>query len=103
MQMTDGEICREYRLAKNKREQIRILAELNCTDERSIIDILLRGGEKVRLIPFTGGRKAERDLTDEEYKLVLYRYLDILDKKIAKAEKEYRLALGLLKSFWEEM
>ena len=102
MEMTDGEICREYRLAKNKEKQIRILADLNRSDQQSIINILTNGGEKVRFIPSSVGRKTTKDLTSEKYKLLLYRRLDVLDRKIAKAEKEYRQIIEALRIFWNE-
>lgn len=46
--MTNEEICRSYRMAKRKRDQIQILAELNATDADTIKDILKEGGEYVR-------------------------------------------------------
>ena len=102
MEMTDGEICQEYRLAKNKEEQIRILADLNRSDQQSIINILISGGENVRFSPSSGGRRITKDLTGEKYKLLLYRRLDVLDNKIAKAEKEYRQIIEALRIFWSE-
>lgn len=47
MFMSEEEICREYHTARDRRKQIQILADLNTTDRKSIIEILLRGGEKV--------------------------------------------------------
>lgn len=44
MEMTDGQICREYKSAKNKRVQIRILADLNQTSQEVIIKILKENG-----------------------------------------------------------
>ena len=40
--MTEREICRSYHNAKNKAQQIRILAELNAVDSLEIIKILSR-------------------------------------------------------------
>lgn len=40
MQMTPGEIRRDYRLAANKDAQIGILADLNCTTKDNIRKIL---------------------------------------------------------------
>ena len=42
--MTDEEICRDYRQAKDQREQIRILAELNLCKPKEIAEILVAGG-----------------------------------------------------------
>ena len=44
MQMTKGEITANYRQAKNKMEQMKILAELNTTDVQTIYDIIVEGG-----------------------------------------------------------
>ncbi len=45
MEMTNEEICRSYRLAKNKNEQVLRLADLNLCDKKTILDILTEGGE----------------------------------------------------------
>lgn len=42
MVMSESEIVREYRTAKNKPKQIKVLAELNAVKEEWIKDILLR-------------------------------------------------------------
>ena len=44
MWMTDGEIVRSYKNAQRERNQVRILADLNCTDKETIIRILIAGG-----------------------------------------------------------
>ena len=43
--MTEFDICQMYRQAKDKREQIKILAELNATYPSRIIKILSKNGE----------------------------------------------------------
>lgn len=45
--MSPEEICREYREAKNKRQQISILADQNVTTKAHIIKILAENGENV--------------------------------------------------------
>ena len=45
--MTKEEICRDYRLAANKREQIKVLADLNACTKQQIADILIEGGQEV--------------------------------------------------------
>lgn len=47
MYMSNGEICREYRWARNQDEQIKILSELNVTDLIEIILILYENGEQL--------------------------------------------------------
>ena len=49
MDLDKGEICRNYRHAKYKSEQIQILAELYAIDRAEVIDILINEGEKVRM------------------------------------------------------
>lgn len=45
--MTKEEICRDYRLAANKREQIKVLADLNACTKQQIADILIEDGQEV--------------------------------------------------------
>lgn len=40
MEMSIREICESYRLAKNRKEQIEVLADLNACDKKVIIAIL---------------------------------------------------------------
>ena len=54
MQMTPGEITRRYRESKNKSEQIKVLAELNCCDKAEIEKILKAAGHE---LPQPRGRK----------------------------------------------
>ena len=42
--MSDAEIASEYRQAKKKQSQIHILADLNGTDTKTIVEILTREG-----------------------------------------------------------
>lgn len=97
MEMTESEICRNYRLAKNRSEQLQILAELNVTSRAEIIGILIRGGERVRLAIPTKGKPRTREMTDGEYCNALFRYMDTLDIKIAKLENEYRDVVAVIR------
>ncbi len=45
--MNEHEICTMYREAKNKNQQIQILAELNGTKQLEIIKVLLINGEEL--------------------------------------------------------
>ena len=47
MVMTKGDIIQEYKQAKNRREQITILADQNLVSEQDIVDILQAGGCEV--------------------------------------------------------
>jgi len=67
--MTNNEICRNYRAAKNKPEQIKILADMNCTSVDEIKKILIAGGEAVEQLPKTNrGKKKEEKAGNDEIK-----------------------------------
>lgn len=79
--MTESEICRLYRTAKNRSKQLIILTELTGKSKAEIIAILLKREEKVM----------ERDIKQ------LYKRLDALEEQIAEREREYTViarALG---------
>lgn len=101
--MTDGEICRNYHGAKNRSEQIQILADLNCTGRDEIIRILIKNGERVRIPLPTRGKPRKQEMTDKEYCAALFKRLDMLDVKIAKLENEYREIVAVLKGVEEMM
>lgn len=71
MVMTEADICREYRTAKAPGKQIQILADLNGTDRKSILEILQRNGEKLdgRLVKGNGGRQAAAPKAEEEERI----------------------------------
>lgn len=72
--MTEREICIMYREAKNQKNQLQILAELNGTSRYEVIRILIKNGEK--LLPDVIGQ--------------LYKRLNALEKQISEREGEYR-------------
>jgi hypothetical protein len=47
MTMTPEEICRAYRLAKNKANELTVLADLNQCGRKEILAILEAGGDKI--------------------------------------------------------
>lgn len=100
MKIDKGEICRNYRYAKNKAEQVQILAELNAIDRGKVIDILIQGGEKVRIpVPGKKSRCIVNEMTDEQYIKVLSKRLDVLDGKIRPLEREYREIIKVMESY----
>lgn len=63
MEMTNEEIVRSYRQAKDPREQITILSELNLCGTARIIEILIEGGvdpETLPKIKMTRAPRADR-------------------------------------------
>lgn len=71
--MTEREICSDYRNAKDRNEQITVLAELNGIGRIDIIRILRKNGERL-----TSRVKGQ-----------LERRLETLDRNIARMEQEY--------------
>ena len=65
MQMTQQEIVTSFREAKDKKEQIKILSQLNVCSEEEIRSILIKGGIDGRALP-RKRRKAEFKLEDEK-------------------------------------
>ena len=97
MEFDKGEICRNYRYAKNKVEQVQILAELNAVERKTVIDILTAAGEKVR-IPIEGRTKktSVQEMTDRQYTKAVTRRLEILEDKIRPLEREYKELVAVL-------
>lgn len=65
MHMTESEIVRNYREAKNKREQVTILSDLNSCEKEEIIEILLRNGVDQKELP---RKRKPRKKPEEERK-----------------------------------
>ena len=72
MQMTEGEIRRDYASAKNKNMQIGILADLNCCSRKKIMEIL--------------GVQPRKRMTEKQ----MFEELDRLDEAIKDLEKQYK-------------
>ena len=66
--MSEGEIVRDYRMAKKKREQISILAELNDCSKEQIRKILVQGGIPETDLPSKPGRRraAETEVFNQQ-------------------------------------
>ena len=100
MKIDKKEICRDYRHAKYKSEQVQILSELYAIDRGKVIDILIQGGEKVRIpVPGAKSRCVVNEMTDEQYIKALFKRLDVLDGKIRPLEREYREIIKVLESY----
>ena len=48
--LTDGEVIASFRQAKNKKEQVGILADLQCCSRNDILDLLYSYGEDISMI-----------------------------------------------------
>ena len=79
--MTDGEICRSFLLARNRRKQIRVLSDLTLKSPEQIREVLRAGGidpltpaPKPKKIPHTEGLGQMAALPADIRKEVLYEY-----------------------------
>lgn len=92
--MTDFDICKEYREAKNPSAQLKILAQLNCCSEKDILDILKRNNEPLRKRTYTtkkeSAEKAEekdKEIPNFIYALAMER-LHVIDDEITAKKEE---------------
>lgn len=76
MQMTKSEILREYNLAKNPKDQIQVLADLNATDKQTIVDILIEMGVDGRTLPHP--RRPKKEKPAENYMQSAAEHLEVL-------------------------
>lgn len=109
---TQDEICRSYRMAKDRTKQIQIMAELNGVSREEIIKTLVRGGE----IPSdeteqNTGSKAKviseavvmpcmpRAVRDALFKRIdeLEQQIKPLERQMEELRGEYNQILGFLK------
>lgn len=91
MQMTVGEIQRNYKEAKNKKRQIGILADLNCCSRGDIEKIVKVENKRDK----DKEEPAEPISCDKEYGVnaileSLFARLDALDQEIKEREEEFR-------------
>lgn len=81
MQMSESEIKRRYKEAKNQKQQIGILADLNCCSKEEIESILGIAKED---------NKPPGDMSRGQIMDLLFGKLDLLEQEIKKLEEEYR-------------
>lgn len=81
--MTEGEICREYRLAKDKEKQIDIIADqIYGMDREGVIKVLVKHGEMELL------QKPGRLIVPKAVSTILLARVDELEKQMAPLEKQ---------------
>lgn len=81
--MTEGEICREYRLAKDKEKQIDIIADqIYGMDREGVIKILVKHGE------MAPPQKPVRVIVPKAVSTILLARVDELEKQMAPLEKQ---------------
>lgn len=91
MEMTKNEILRNWEGAKNKKEQIQILADLNQTSPEDIKDILLEMGVDYRRLPRERkNEKAAEAAEAPEAQPKLLRAKDLEKAKDLEASKPWK-------------
>lgn len=94
MRMTETEICKEYREAKNPRMQIGILADLNVCEKEDILRILIINGQDVTPAgPKKPGQKGDKVIQ------MIFALLDEVDQEVLAAEKKYKAIAECLKQY----
>ncbi|MBR6987521.1 MAG: hypothetical protein IKH82_05575 [Clostridiales bacterium] len=81
--MTEYEICKEYREAKDPTQQIKILAQLNCCSNKDILAILEKNNEPIRKRAYTPkAKKTEtvKDPTEAKEEIPAFVYAVLVDK-----------------------
>lgn len=83
MEMSHGEIQRNYEQAKDKKRQVKILADLNDCKEEQILEILdVKSGKKKEPV--------QKDDKSDTAVQALYEVLDELETKIRNLEEKYK-------------
>ena len=94
--MTPDEICRDYRQAKDKKGQIKILADLNCTTKEEIIKVLMDCGEKVELPKTKSKKQQKQDIPESVFNAITDRMemlnisMKALEEKLDPLKAEYK-------------
>jgi len=86
MEMSIEDIRKEYRTAKDRKEQIKILAQLNETTPRTILEILHDAGEAVDMRWYSRPKPKRTAETPETPETPIP---PTLDANPAKEEKDY--------------
>lgn len=89
--MTEFDICRDYRLAKNKREQIKILADRNVCGVREIQEILARHGLYDGKIAAPAKPKLQKPKKEKSKGKKYVKWTaDMVEALLAMREQEYK-------------
>lgn len=103
--MTNSEICKEFREAKNQKLQIGILADRNLRSKDEIIKILIKSGEDLSCMK-PKEKKQQEEIKSKEAKTLpdlvleaLYEKMEQIDKQITEKENEYRQIVAFIQNY----
>lgn len=94
--MNANEIHRNYLEAKNKKEQIKILADLNCTTKEEIIKVLVDCGEKIEFPKAKPKKPTKPDIPEVVFNAITDRMemleisMKALEEKLNPLKAEYK-------------
>ena len=100
MQMTESGIVRNYREAKNKREQITILADLNRCEKEEIVEILLKNGVDQKELPRK--RKPRKKPEESSKHLPVDTVVSVLAQRVKEIDKELQEHSAVVESLERE-
>lgn len=102
MQMTESEIVRDYREAKNKREQVTILADRNVCEKEEIIGILLKNGVDPRELPRKRKPKEKSGETTEKKHCAADTVASILAREVMQIDQMLQEHYAVIKRLEQE-
>lgn len=100
--MTNGDICKMYREAKDKKKQIAILQDLAGKTKEEVIEILVEGGEDINYMKeqkkdpaaqrtrVIDKEKPQQPTIPEAVAIALYNQLEIIEREIYAKEQQYK-------------
>ena len=89
--MTANEILTSYKMAKNKKEQIKILSELNCCSKDEILYIIAQNVDKIKNVKYV------KDMSRPELIEVIEREREayqVLEQMVVSLQKEVQKLKG---------
>lgn len=92
MMMTEREICQNYKEAKNKKEQIKILSDLNACSRFDIEDVLAKNGlielePKIPSIMLTPAPAVKPKIPDEVKEVLTNQLIELTEQAEAINKK----------------
>lgn len=94
MTMTESEICVSYRQAKNKNEQVKILADLNLCKPEDITELLARNGYITGTPQVKKQEEKKMPSKRENSAVILERYIGLADIGFTVAEAAEALGIA---------
>lgn len=91
--MKEVDIVKEYREAKNKKEQVGILADQNLCTRNKIINVLEVARE---ILPEVTNNKREKIILPEVVKIAVFKMVDELEVEICAKRMEIKKAEKIL-------